>query len=226
MTSPFLHWVTRKPSVVEEMAKLVPKEYGAYYEPFLGGGALFFLLQPSLAYLSDSLRPLVEVYREVRDNPSEVYAALFSYVEDWEPDYPGPRAALAAKFISATWGNKVPLTLQLQQCSAALQGTYLISTDYRYLGGGRPPQPGDLVYLDPPFWYGDKRDKKQTTAWDTFQLREHRELQAFAYQLAAEGVLVMISLADSPQMENLYPPQNTHRLRTPYWKGTELLVRM
>ena len=50
---PFLKWVGGKRSVLPELLKRLPESYDTYYEPFLGGGALYFSLQPERAYLSD-----------------------------------------------------------------------------------------------------------------------------------------------------------------------------
>ena len=41
---PFLKWVGGKRSILPELLSRMPKEYGTYHEPFLGGGALFFAI--------------------------------------------------------------------------------------------------------------------------------------------------------------------------------------
>jgi DNA adenine methylase len=58
------------------MAGFFPNSFKTYYEPFLGGGALFFRLLPSRAVLSDSNPELIQVYTSVRDNPDGLMAAL------------------------------------------------------------------------------------------------------------------------------------------------------
>jgi len=40
---PFLKWAGGKRSILQELTDRMPKEYKTYYEPFLGGAALFFL---------------------------------------------------------------------------------------------------------------------------------------------------------------------------------------
>ena len=50
---PFLKWVGGKRSVLPELLERMPSEYSEYVEPFIGGGALFFAVQPHTAYLSD-----------------------------------------------------------------------------------------------------------------------------------------------------------------------------
>lgn len=51
-------------------------EKGTYYEPFLGGGAVFFSLQPKRAILSDVNRELIETYKIIRDYPKQVIDAI------------------------------------------------------------------------------------------------------------------------------------------------------
>ena len=54
----------------------MPKSYNRYFEPFIGGGALFFELQPENAYISDMNEELINLYSVVRDNVYELIADL------------------------------------------------------------------------------------------------------------------------------------------------------
>ena len=42
---PFVKWVGGKRSLLPELMARVPKDFNNYYEPFVGGGALFFALK-------------------------------------------------------------------------------------------------------------------------------------------------------------------------------------
>jgi site-specific DNA-adenine methylase len=53
---PFVKWVGGKRSIIDILLARVPKEYDRYVEPFLGGGALFFALQPDKAQPSFDYR--------------------------------------------------------------------------------------------------------------------------------------------------------------------------
>jgi DNA adenine methylase len=76
VAKPFLKWVGGKTSLVPELLKHIPAEYGVYHEPFLGGGALFFAVQPKRAILNDSNEELINCYKQVRDAPQSVLATL------------------------------------------------------------------------------------------------------------------------------------------------------
>lgn len=67
-TLPLLKWPGGKRRVLPELQKYIPKTYNKYYEPFVGGGALFFNLQPSDAVISDFNGELVNFYAQVKDN--------------------------------------------------------------------------------------------------------------------------------------------------------------
>ena len=69
---PFLKWAGGKSKLLPELISLVPKQYGRYFEPFLGGGALFFTIQPKKAVLSDLNKDLIETFRVVQKNVDEL----------------------------------------------------------------------------------------------------------------------------------------------------------
>lgn len=68
---PFVKWVGGKRSILHEILPRVPQEFGDYYEPFVGGGALFFELCPRIkrAYLSDTNIDLVLAYNVIKKDP-------------------------------------------------------------------------------------------------------------------------------------------------------------
>lgn len=76
---PFLKWAGGKTQLLPELMKRVPAKFGTYYEPFLGGGAMFFALQPKRAVLSDVNRRLIRTYRGVRDSVEVVVGMLQAY---------------------------------------------------------------------------------------------------------------------------------------------------
>lgn len=67
-TYPIVKWVGGKRQLMFELLKNMPKAYNRYFEPFIGGGALFFELQSENAYISDINEELINLYFVVRDN--------------------------------------------------------------------------------------------------------------------------------------------------------------
>ena len=75
-TYPIVKWVGGKRQLMFELLKNMPENYNRYFEPFIGGGALFFYLQPYNAYISDMNEELINLYQVVRDNVDELVADL------------------------------------------------------------------------------------------------------------------------------------------------------
>lgn len=75
---PFLKWAGGKSQAFQELRRFLPevREGQTYYEPFLGGGAVYFGLAPKAAVLSDLNRSLVTTYQVVKDNVDQLIAAL------------------------------------------------------------------------------------------------------------------------------------------------------
>jgi DNA adenine methylase len=74
--APFLKWVGGKRQIIETIQMYLPKKFTAYYEPFIGGGALLFHLQPSKAVINDFNEELINVYRVIKTNPGELVQDL------------------------------------------------------------------------------------------------------------------------------------------------------
>lgn len=69
--APFLKWAGGKRQLLNQIKERMPKEYNDYYEPFIGGGAVLFELQPEEATINDINTSLINVYRQVKDNTEE-----------------------------------------------------------------------------------------------------------------------------------------------------------
>jgi DNA adenine methylase len=80
MGSPFVKYVGGKTLLLDELESVIPKTFGAYHEPFVGGGALFFRLESlgriHKAYLNDLSAPLIATYEAVRDDVESLISQL------------------------------------------------------------------------------------------------------------------------------------------------------
>jgi len=78
LVKPFLKWAGGKRQLLPEILKYLPKNIGktTYFEPFLGGGALLFELQPKQAIVNDSNRELINCYQVIKDDVEELIEIL------------------------------------------------------------------------------------------------------------------------------------------------------
>lgn len=73
---PFVKWAGGKNQLLPELARRAPKKFNRYFEPFLGGGALLFYLQPKEAFVSDLNSELINLYEVVRDRLDDLIKSL------------------------------------------------------------------------------------------------------------------------------------------------------
>ncbi len=76
LISPLLKWVGGKRQLLADIIPLINKKCSTYVEPFVGGGAVFFELQPKKAIINDYNEELINVYKVVREFPEELIALL------------------------------------------------------------------------------------------------------------------------------------------------------
>ncbi len=77
---PFVKWAGGKGQLLERLGRHFPKDFGTYYEPFLGGGAVFFHLihnHPKFdAVLSDTNAELITTYQVIKDQVDDLIELL------------------------------------------------------------------------------------------------------------------------------------------------------
>ena len=73
---PVVKWVGGKRQIIDEIIKYVPDSFSTYYEPFLGGGAVLFELQPKKAVVNDVNEELMNIYEVIKDNVDELIEGL------------------------------------------------------------------------------------------------------------------------------------------------------
>ncbi len=73
---PFLKWVGGKKKIIPQIKQYIPKSYCQYFEPFIGGGALFFDLEPKKAYINDINKILISAYKNIKNHPHEIINKL------------------------------------------------------------------------------------------------------------------------------------------------------
>lgn len=76
LVAPVVKWVGGKRQLLDEIRPLLPKKINSYCEPFLGGGAVLFSVQPSKAIVNDLNGDLITVYETIRDDVESLIESL------------------------------------------------------------------------------------------------------------------------------------------------------
>ena len=228
---PFLKWAGGKRALLPEIKKRMPDDCGKYFEPFVGGGALFFSKLPDSAVLSDKNKELINCYRQVKDALDEVIdlLKLMKYNKD---EYDKIKLSIstdpverAARFIylnRCCWNGlwrvnskgefNVPFgkyddpTIYdekvLTSASLALQSTELLTGDF--VSKSRNAKSDDFVYFDPPYTVKHGNNDFRAYNEKIFSWKDQERLARQAKKLAEKGVNVMISNAKAREIRDLY----------------------
>jgi len=228
---PLLKWPGGKRWLASELADAFPKNYKRYYEPFLGGAAVFFALRPKRAILSDWNADLINCYIQIRDNPESVLRALRK-LPNTEADYyrvrschPVDPVQKAAQLLFLTtlsfngifrqnlngvfnvpYGKKTHLDpadrMKIMGASEALKGAKVISADFEK--ATETAERGDLVYFDPPYTVAHGNNGFLKYNAKIFSWDDQIRLAQTAARLADRGCFVFISNADHESIRSLY----------------------
>jgi len=95
LVAPVLKWVGGKRQLLDAIIPMLPQKISAYCEPFVGGGALFYDLQPETAYINDINGELIRIYEVIKNDVESLISALQEFkneadyyyaVRDWDRD--------------------------------------------------------------------------------------------------------------------------------------------
>ncbi len=73
---PVLKWAGGKSQILDQLTAKMPKQYNTYFEPFIGGGAVFLAVAPQKAVINDINEQLINLYRQLREHPEEVIEVI------------------------------------------------------------------------------------------------------------------------------------------------------
>ena len=228
---PLLKWPGGKRWLVNQLLPAFPAKIKRYFEPFLGGAAVFFALRPRQSILSDSNPELVNCYIQVRDNPETLLEALrklrntepnYYRVRSQEPTEPIERAArllflttlsfngifrqnLDGRF-NVPYGKKTHLDTadrtKILAASEGLRGSRILCADFEK--STESANSGDLVYFDPPYTVAHGNNGFVKYNAKIFSWDDQIRLAKTALRLSERGCLVFISNADHDSIRSLY----------------------
>jgi DNA adenine methylase len=232
---PLVKWAGGKRNVVNFILPLLPPCFNHYFEPFLGGGALFFALQPPVAYLSDRNAELINAYSQVREYPAAVIREL-SKLPNSEKDYykiraskPRTGSARAARLIYLVtlafngiyrvnlkgqfnvpygWKSHLPTCdpEHLKRCSKMLASAEISHGDFE--AAVTHAKKGDLVYLDPPYTVAHGNNGFVKYNAKIFSWEDQIRLAKVAHDLVKRKCRVIVSNAHHSSILKLYSDFN------------------
>ena len=239
---PFLQWVGGKRKIVDKLIKFIPSGLNNYYEPFLGGGALFFHIRNKFnqCFLSDINLELVTSYNTIKKNPEEISGLLNSYKENHSKEYyyrvrsnndSNDPAKITARFIYLNrYSFKGIYRININGKSVqSFSGRHYSKSDIAarlrqcsHLLAGTSiyamdfsfiePQKNDFVYFDPPYHNSGERFYTRLPFDEQEQIRLHK----FVQELDGKGVKIMLSNSDAPFIRNLYKNFNINIIKVKY----------
>lgn len=228
---PLLRWTGGKRRLVSQILPLVPSSFNRYCEPFFGGGAFFFALEPRIAVLSDLNSELIDCYKQIRDSPEQVILHLSRYVNSSDEYYrireyiPVTSSEKAARLIYLTtlsfngiyrlnqrglfnvpYGQRTHVNpcdaSKIMQTSKTLSGTELISGDFADVLTDATE--GDLIYFDPPYTVAHQNNGFVKYNDRIFLWQDQIRLANLAKELSNRGCYVIVSNANHACLRDLY----------------------
>ena len=76
IVAPFVKWAGGKRQLLPQIRERMPQHYNRYFEPFVGGGAVLFDLQPEHALINDINKALINAYKIICENPEEFFLVV------------------------------------------------------------------------------------------------------------------------------------------------------
>ena len=76
---PFVKWAGGKRQLLGQIKASLPKHFNGYMEPFVGGGAVYFDLQPEKSIINDINESLINAYLQIKISPEEFADAISEY---------------------------------------------------------------------------------------------------------------------------------------------------
>lgn len=241
---PFVKWVGGKRQLLKQFRELglyPPEAFNpmtsTYYEPFVGGGAVFFDLLPKNAKLSDLNSELVITYNVIKNSVDELIESLQKHIYDKEyylkvraekvEDLSEIEVASRFIFLNRTGFNGLYRVNKSGQFNVPF-GRYsnpiicdednlrrvsdalrdTIITHQDYKNVLKTARGGDFIYFDPPYYPISATSSFTSYTAEGFLEKEQAELRDTFVKLHEKGCFVMLSNSDTPFINKLYSGLN------------------
>ena len=241
---PFIKWAGGKHRLLPALSRRFPpkEKIGRYFEPFLGGAAVFFHLAHPHSFLSDSNQDLVELYQVVQQDVEGLIEILQIHKNEREHYYrvrsldpskmiPAQRAARLI-YLNKTCFNglyrvnsqgqfNVPFGRYENPAICDVKGLRAASAALKPVDISmhdfetvlERAEPGDFIYFDPPYHPINRTSSFTSYTTGRFGEEEQHRLAAVYTHLAERGCFVMLSNSDTPLIRELYRDFHIHELQ-------------
>ncbi|MBD2198539.1 MULTISPECIES: DNA adenine methylase [Calothrix] len=231
---PFLKWAGGKSRLIQQYIPYLPSKYQTYYEPFIGGGAVFFHLQPKVAIITDINAELITTYCCVRDRVEELIDLLkehklrhsreYYYTVRANPGNTDLEIAARLIYLNKTCFNGLYRVNSKGQFNVPI-GRYknpnicdgdLLRAASAALAHTQIKQADfvellnyatssdDFVFCDPPYYPISSTSYFTGYSRDSFDEEDQKRLRDTCAKLAKQGVKVMVCNSDCEFIRNLY----------------------
>lgn len=235
---PFLKWAGGKRWLAQSGELVAPSSYERFIEPFLGGGAVFFSLEPGQAILSDINPELVELYEVVRDEPDQLRTILAWHQEKHSRDHYyairerqyRERAWRAGRMLylnRTCWnglyrlnrkgefnvpiGTKTAILIEesFAEASALLARATLFCQDFATTI--EQAGAGDFLFVDPPYTAKHNLNGFLKYNENIFSWGDQVRLHRCLVEAGARGASIVVTNADHASLHRLYSEGFTYR---------------
>lgn len=232
MIVPLLKWAGGKRWLATAKGFRKPATFQRYVEPFVGGGALFFQLEPRTAVLSDLNEDLINFYKVLRDRPLALERAMLvhqaahstSYYYEVRDTRPTSKLDRASRFLylnRTCWNGlyrvnrkgefNVPIgtkqavlmdTDDFAGAARALRRADIRCADFEDVVDGCGL--GDFLFVDPPYTAKHNLNGFLKYNEDIFKWDDQLRLHAALQAAAGRGAQVCVTNADHASLRSLY----------------------
>ena len=241
---PIMKWAGGKTQMLKYLLPIIPNYSGKYIEPFFGGGALFFALQPTNAVIADVNPELINMYAQVANNIDTVIKklSLFKNTEEmfyseraqnWK-NLPASDAAARTLYLNKTCFNGLYRVNRNGQFNTPY-GRYKNPTicDEILLRNAsnvlrraeivcgdyltvlkKYAEPGDFIFLDPPYIPVSQYADFKRYTKEQFSENDHKKLAEEVKRLYSIGCYVILTNSDHPLVYSLYSDFNIQVVNT------------
>jgi DNA adenine methylase len=235
LAKPFLRWAGGKRWLKSEINELVNiNNFENYHEPFVGGGAILFHLNPNNAFISDANKELIDTYIAIKENSVEVIKNLKKFNRDKESYYLirsqnfENNFEKAAKFIylnqmsfngiyrvNASGGYNVPYgkreKYDFDYDNISLVGKFLQKVTIKHCDfqdSINNVRENDLVFLDPPYTIAHNLNGFVQYNQKIFSLEDQYRLTDAIDQIKEIGANYILTNAAHSKVKEIFDKEN------------------